>query len=214
VRRTGVLSVIAAAVVALAVCSQAAAASTPRGVLTQAEYQEFLDTEKAEAQIGHGAITQVARRDCSGLTNVSRLTRTEHAECEAAFVFFYRFTGFTTQFTGCAKHSAKSVERRCLERTTKTLSWSANRFLTTDSPSKRAALQRGFGGKCLGYLVLTPGQSSAMNKLVSGLRTLYRALVTGNSVALIRATERFSTDMSVARKALLVSGTVKVCRHE
>jgi hypothetical protein len=203
-----------AALVALAVCSQAAAASTPRGVLTQAEYQEFLDTEKAEAQLGHGAITQVARRDCRGLTNVSRLTRTEHAECEASFVFFYRLVEFTTQFTACAKDSAKSVERRCLERATKTFSWSANRFLTTDSASQRAALQRGFGGKCLGYLILTPAQRSAMNKLVSGLRNVNRALVTGNSVALIRATERFSADMSVARKALLVSGTVKVCRHE
>jgi hypothetical protein len=200
--------------VALTICATAAAGSVPRGVLSQAEYQEFLTTQKAEGHFGHGAITQVAQRDCRGLTNISRLTRTQHAECEASFVFFYRFIDLTTVFAACDKDSTKLAARRCLERTTKTLSWSTSRFLTTDSASKRAALQRGFGGRCLDYLILTPPQKSAMKQLASGLRGLDRALVIGNAPALVTAATEFTKEMSVARKALLVTATVTVCRHE
>ena len=214
VRRTSILIVMTAIVVAFAICATAAASSVPRGVLSQAEYQELLTTEKAEAHLGHGAITQVAQHDCRGLTNISRLTRTQHAECEAAFVFFYRFVNFTTAFTGCNKDSTKLAERRCLERTTKTLSWSTSRFLTTDSASRNAALQRGFGGKCLDYLILTPPQKTAMKGLASGLHGLYRALVVSNAAALVTAAKQFTAATSMARKALFVTATVKVCRHE
>lgn len=213
-RRTRIPSVIAALVVSLAVCSQAAAGAVPRGVLSQAEYQEFLNAAQAEARLGHGAITQVAQRDCSGLTNISPLTKAEHAECEASFVFFYRFVDFTTVFAGCDKDATRFAGRRCLGRATKTFSWSANRFLTTDRGSKNAALRRGFGGQCLGYLILTPPQKRAVNELASGLHSLNRALVTGNPTALPTASEDLSTAMTVARRALFVSGTVKVCRHE
>ena len=213
-RRTSILIVMTAIMVALAICATAAASSVPRGVLSQAEYQELVTTEKAEAHLGHGAITQVAQRDCRGLTNVSRLTRTQHAECEAAFVFFYRFIDFTTVFTGCEKDSTELAQRRCLERTTKTFSWSTSRFLVTDSASRNAALQRGFAGKCLDYLILTPPQKSAIKQLASGLRGLHRALVTGNAAALVTAAKQFTTDMSVAHKALFVTATVEVCRHE
>ena len=214
VQQTRILSIAATLILALAICSQAAATAVPRGVLTQPEFQEFLQTQKAEAQVPHGALTQAARRDCSALTNISGLTRAEHAECEASFVFFYRFLEFTSAFTACARDSSRSVERRCLERAIKTLSWSTNRFLTTDNASKRAALQRGFGGKCLGYLILTPAQRSAMDKLASGLHSLGRALAIENPAALIRATERFTADLSKARKVLLVTDTVTVCRHQ
>jgi hypothetical protein len=214
VGRTPILSVVAAIVIALAVCSEAAASSVPRGTLSQAEYQQFLKTEQAEAHLGHGAITQVARRTCSGLTNISRVTRTQHAECEASFVFFYRLIEFTTAFAGCGKDSTKLAERRCLQRTIRTLAWSTNRFLTTDSASRKAALQRGFGGKCLDYLILTPPQKSAMNRLASGLHGLNRALTVGNAATLVAAARQFTTDMSVARRTLFVSATVKVCRHE
>lgn len=213
-RGTRILSIIAAFGVGLAVCSPAAAGAVPRGVLSQAEYQEFLNTAQAEAHLGHQAITQVAQRDCSGLTNISALTKAEHAECEASFVFFYRFVDFTTVFAACDKDATELAGRRCLERATTTFSRSTNRFLTTDRSSKNAALQRGFGGECLAYLILTPPQKSAMNKLASGLHSLYRALVIGNPMALLTASEKFSTDTTLARKALFVSGTVKVCRHE
>ncbi len=53
-----------------------------------------------------------------------------------------------------------------------------------------------------------------MNELASGLHSLYRALVIGNPMALLTASEKFSTDTTLARKALFASGTVKVCRHE
>ncbi len=213
-RRTSILIVLTAIVVAVAICATAGASSVPRGVLSQAEYQEFLTTANAEAHLGHGAITLVAQRDCRGLTNISRLTRTQHAECEAAFVFFYRFVNFITVFTGCDRDSTKPAERRCLERATKTLSWSTSRFLTTDSASRNAALQRGFGGKCLDYLILTPPQKSAIKRLASGLQSLHRALVISNAAALVTAARQFTTDMSVAREALFVTATVKVCRHE
>ncbi len=206
--------IVMTAIVAVAICATAAASSVPRGVLSQAEYREFLTTEKAEAHLGHGAITQVAQRDCRGLTNISRVTRTQHAECEAEFVFFYRFIDYTTVLEGCDKDATMLAQRRCLERTTKTLSWSTSRFLKTDNASRRAALQRGFGGKCLDYLILTPPQKSAMTRLASGLHRLYQAVVIGNSTALLTAAKQLTVDTSVARKALFVTATVKVCRYE
>ena len=53
-----------------------------------------------------------------------------------------------------------------------------------------------------------------MKGLASGLHGLYRALVLINAVTLVTAAKRFDADMSVARKALFVTATVKVCRHE
>jgi hypothetical protein len=216
VRRAAILIAIAVLSAAIATDAAAAGSSTPppRGVLTSTEYQELLATAKAEQRPGHGTPTHIARRQCRALTNVSRLTTTQHAECEASLVFYYRIVGFTAGFGRCAKDPTPLGKRRCFEAATQSLHTSTERFLEKDSASRKAAIERGLSGKCLNYLILMPSQKHAMRSLATGLHAFARALVIGNELRLVKATKNFSTDLTVVLKSLSVPGSVKVCRHE
>ncbi len=215
-RRAAILIAIAVLSSAIATNAAAAGSSTPppRGVLTSTEYQELLATSKAQQTPGHGTPTHIARLQCRALTNVSRLTTTQHAECEASLVFYYRIVGFTATFGRCAKDPTPLGKRRCFEAATRSLHTSTDRFLNKDRASRKAAIARGLSGKCLEYLILTPSQKHALGRLATGLRAFGQALVIGNELRLLTATKAFSTDLTVALKSLSVPGSVKVCRHE
>lgn len=215
-RRTVVLIALVVLSATLATDAAAAGGSTPppRDVLTSTEYQELVATAKAEKSPGHGAVTQIAHRECRALNNVSRLTTTQHAECQASFVFYVRFVGYTTALVRCAKDSTKIIALRCVERMTQNLDTSTGRFLKTDSASRRAAVARGFSGKCLNYLILTPLQKHATKSLGPGLHGYARALTIGNQFRLVSASKRLGADIELAQKAMLVSAKVTVCRHD
>ena len=206
---------IASAILTVALATDATAASAPRGVLSSAEFKEFraLDSTFKTPPKQHLTITQTARRDCGSLTKVSRLTADEHAECEATLFFTFRLYGFASSLERCGKDSTKLTRIRCVLGTVDTLERVGRTYLRDDTASARAAAARGFTGKCLDYLIFTPHQRAAMTSLESGLKGYARAVRIGNVAAIVSASRRLGTVLSVTQKALDVTGNVNVCRH-
>lgn len=216
VRRTTFLSALVALLLVGTVVSAAAAGqkAPPRGVLTNVEYREFLAVQKAQKQRSKGrTLTQIVRNDCKALTNVSRITATQHAECVAGSFFFVRLDGFTAGLSRCAKKPSRSAKIGCIGRAANVLDHATRHFISRDAASTRAARARGITGRCLDYLILTPRQARPVHKLVPAVKGFVHALRAGNLLGLLNSTKRLSAVVSKIEK-VFTGGSVAVCRHE
>ena len=213
-RRTVILSAVLAAFAVAAVSPALAQPAAPRGVLTQAEYQGMLAAQHAIAHaFGPHAGAQSAHRACKTLSG-SRLMTTQRAECVASLIFFDNFTGFSSALARCEKGSANAAALPCLARVVGGFYTVSERFLKTDRASRRAALARGFSGRCFNFLVLTPHQLSAVRKIAGALFGFERALASLNLKALITEGKRTDSAISSGAKALVISPPLTACRHE
>jgi hypothetical protein len=211
VRRIAFL--IAIAIIALP--AGAAASTPPRGTLTGVEYKEFLALQKAERQKpkSHN-LAVIARQTCKSLTNVSRLTSTQHAECEASLIYSYEFFAFPYAVEQCAKLSTTPERSRCALSALSGFEQSVRAFIRTNAASTRAADPRHFTRRCLDYLLFTKQQAQATNRLSAGLRRYTRAVRGGSAGAITAAGTRLDSDLVSSRQAMSLNVSVSACRHE
>jgi hypothetical protein len=213
VRRIAFLTTIAIAIMALP--AGAAASAPPRGVLTGVEYHEFLALQKAERQKpkSHN-LAVIARQTCRSLTNVSRLTSTQHAECEASLIYSYEFFAFPYAVEQCAKLSATPARSRCALSALSGFEKSVRAFIRTNAASTRAADPRHFTRRCLEYLLFTKQQAEATNRLSAGLTRYARAVRGGSAGVITAAGTRLDSDLVGSRQAMSFNISVSACRHE
>lgn len=217
-RRATTLAILIATAVALlgTVPTAGAASSPPRGVLTRVEYNELLAVRKAERKkpTSHN-LAVIARKTCRSLTNVSRLTTTQHAECEASLIYSYEFVAFPYAAQECAKIATTTAERsKCLLTADAAFDGSVRAFIRTNAASVRATNPRHFSRRCLDYLVFTRQQARATSRLAAGLRQYARALRGGNAGAITAAGNRLDSDLVSSRQAMSLNISVSVCRHQ
>ena len=214
-RRTRIFSAAVAALLSLSAAIPALASPPPpHGMLTGTEYNELLATQQAVNRRGQsGTVTGIARRDCSRLNGVSRLTSTQHAECVAALLFFYHFAQFTPELARCQKKPVGSRQVRCTLRASNDLYRFTQGFIRTNVASNSAVRARGLTGQCFDYLVFTTPQARAMHSLIAGLLSFMRAVRSGNPAAPARAGRRLEQDVTLTGTAFDTTGTVAVCPH-
>jgi UrcA family protein len=213
VRRTVILILTAALVVALPV--SAAASAPPRGVLTAVEYKEFLALQKAERQKPKSRnLAVIARQTCKSLTNVSRLTSTQHAECEASLIYSFEFFAFPYAIQQCEKLSATAQQSSCALTAIDGFKKSVRAFIRTNAASTRAADPRHFTRRCLDYLLFTKRQAQATNRLSAGLTRYARAIRGGSGGVITAAGTRLDSDLVSSRQAMSLTISVSACRHE
>lgn len=215
-RRTTFLSALVALLLIGTVVSAAAAGqkAPPRGVLTNVEFREFLALQKTGKKAPKGrTLTQAARNECKALTNVTRITSTQHAECVAGWFFFVRLYGFTTRLSHCAKKASRSAKIGCIGRAGKSLDRATRHFIRTDAASARAARARGITGKCLDYLILTPRQAPPVHELIPAVKGFVHALRAGNLLGILNTSKRLAAVLGRIQK-VFTGGSVTVCRHE
>jgi hypothetical protein len=213
VRRTVILILTAALVVALPV--SASASAPPRGVLTGVEYKEFLALQKAERKKPKSRnLAVIARQTCKSLTNVSRLTSTQHAECEASLIYSYEFVAFPYAVEQCAKLSTTPERSRCALTAITGFEKSVRAFIRTNVASTSAADPRHFTHRCLEYLLFTKQQAQATNRLSAGLTRYARALRRGSAGTVTAAGTKLDSDLVSSRQAMSFNISVSVCRHE
>jgi hypothetical protein len=213
VRRIAFLVTTAILIVALP--AAAAASATPRGVLSGAEYKEFLTVQKAERKKpkSHN-LAVIARQTCKSLTNVSRLTSTQHAECEASLIYSYEFVAFPYALEQCPKLSTAPDQSSCLLSSTNLFENAVRAFIRTNAASTRSADPRHFTRRCLDYLLFTKQQAKATDRLSAGL-TRYARAVRGESAGTITAAgTRLDSDLVGSRQAMSLNITVSACRHQ
>jgi hypothetical protein len=215
-RRTAILVALTAALLSLALSAAAAASSPPRGVLTKIEYRELEASFRAMKHVAKegGTPTHIARHTCRALTNATRLTAAEHAECEASLIFTYRFFTFPYEAEHCQKRPTSAGEIRCTLAAVKRFEKAVRVFIRTDAASTRAADPRGFTRRCLNYLIFTRQQARTTKALATGLQHLARAIRLGSATALTSATNRVDSEMVASRQAMSFAITVDACPHE
>jgi hypothetical protein len=212
VRRIAFL--LATAILIVAVPAGAAASAPPRGVLSSVEYKELSAVQKAERKKpkSHN-LTVIARQTCKALTNVSRLTATQHAECEASLIYTYEFVAYPYEVQDCAKLSTTSEQSSCTLSATNLFKASVRAFIRTNTASTRAADSRHFTRRCLDYLLFTRQQARATNRLSAGLTRYARAVRAGNAGAITAADTRLDSDLVSSRQAMSLNISVSACRH-
>ena len=211
-----VLIAIVATLFCATLAAGASASAPPRGVLTKVEYNELHASFEAMKHAGktHGTLTHIARHTCRALTNASRLTSAEHAECEASIIYSYEFFAFPYALEQCAKRSTATARSRCVLRATNAFQKSVRAFIRTDAASVRATNPRHFTRKCLAYLVFTPQQARATRALSAGLRHYAHAIRSGSAGKLTAAGNRLNNDLVNQRQAMSLNISVSVCRHQ
>jgi hypothetical protein len=212
VRRIAFL--VATAVLVVAVPAGAAVSAPPRGVLSSVEYNELAAVVKAERKKpkSHN-LAVIARQTCKSLTNVSRLTATQHAECEASLIYSYEFVAFPYEVQECAKLSTTSEQSSCTLNATDLFKASVRAFIRTNTASTRAADPRHFTRRCLDYLLFTRQQARATNRLSAGLTRYARAVRAGSAGAITAADTHLDSDLVSSRQAMSLNISVSVCRH-
>jgi hypothetical protein len=212
-RRTAILILTAFLLVALPV--SASASASPRGVLSSVEYNELLGVQKAEKKKpkSHN-LTVIARQTCKSLTHVSRLTTTQHAECEASLIYSFEFFEFPYAVQECAKASTTPAQLKCVLAAVTPFEKSVRAFIRTNAASARAADPRHFTRRCLDYLLFTRQQAQATNRLAAGLRRYARAAKSGNSGTTTAAGNRLDSDLVSSRQAMSLNISVSVCRRQ
>jgi hypothetical protein len=214
-RRTGILVVLAVALVTVLTGAAVAAKPVPRDTLTNAEYHEFLAVQKAQKQKPKTKnLAQIARLDCKPLTAATRLTSTQHAECVAALFFFARQFAYTEALQQCEKATSKLTALHCIVHSTDAMYRATRNFTATNAASVRAADARGITGKCFDYLVFTPRQAKVMTALAKALRGFENGLEAGNQSTTSRFGTRLTTELRASLKVFDVTGDVSVCRHQ
>lgn len=213
VRRTAILTVTAIFVAALA--ASALASPPPRGALSKVEYNEFLALQRAERKKPTSRnLAVIARQTCRSLTNVTRLTATQHAECEASLIYSYAFFAFPYEVGLCAKDTTTPQQDKCLLSATNSFEASVRAFISTNAASTRAADARHLPRRCLEYLLFTRQQAQATNRLAAGLKRYARAVRAGNSAAIAAADTKLDSDLVGSRQAMSLNITVSVCAHQ
>jgi hypothetical protein len=215
-RRAAIVSSMVVALLASAVGQSAAAGPAPRGVLTKTEYSELHAVYESIKHAGRqqGTPTSIARHSCRYLTNASRLTSAERAECEASLIFTYRFFAFPYAAARCAKAPTAAGRRRCLLPAVGLFARSVNAFIRTNSASLRAVAPRHFSRRCLDYLVFTPDQSRTTTALADGLRRYAAAVRRGSADAVTTAVNRVDNELVASRQAMSFSISLSACRHQ
>lgn len=215
-RRILLLSAIMTALFGASIAASAATSTPPRGTLTKAEYREFQASYAAMKQVGkyRGTLAQLARHTCRALTDISKLTSAERAECEASLVYSYEFVAFPYAGQVCAKRSTAPARVRCVLGAARTFEASITAFIRTNAASSRAARPRHFSRRCLAYLLFTPQQARTTRALLTGLRRYARAVRNGSAGAVSAAETRLNSDLVNQRQAMSLNITVDVCRHQ
>jgi hypothetical protein len=213
VRRIAFL--VATAILILALPAGAAVSAPPRGVLSSVEYKELSAVQKAERKKpkSHN-LAVIARQTCKSLTNVSRLTSTQHAECEASLIYSYEFVAFPYELQQCAKLSTTPEQSSCALSATNLFKTSVRAFISTNTASRRAADPRHFTRRCLDYLLFTKQQAQATNRLSAGLTRYARAVRDGSAGAITAADTRLDSDLVGSRQAMSLNISVSACRHQ
>jgi len=206
---------VATAILIVALAPGAAASAPPRGVLSGVEYNEFLAVQKAEREKpkSHN-LAVIARQTCKSLTNVSRLTSTQHAECEASLIYSYEFFAFPYALEQCPKLSTTPEQSRCALSATNLFERSVRAFIRTNAASTRAADPRHFTRRCLEYLLFTKHQAQATNRLSAGLTRYARAVRDGSAGPITAAGTRLDSDLVSSRQAMSLNINVSACRHQ
>jgi hypothetical protein len=209
-------SVTAGTTLAASATASPAASAPPRGVLTKVEYRELYASFEAMKHVGkaRGTLMYVARHTCRALTNVSRLTSAERAECEASIIYSYEFFAFPYAVQQCAKRSTVPARTRCALNATSAFEKSVRALIRRNAASVSATNPRHFTRKCLAYLVFTPQQARATAALSAGLRRYARAVRGGKAGAITSAGNRLNSDLVNQRQAMSLNISVSVCRHE
>jgi hypothetical protein len=209
--RTQILSAVVASLLALLLASAATGSTTPRGVLTHAEYQELLANQKTLAHAKAGANPT---RACRALTGLSHLTETQHSECLTELPFFTAFLNFDHAVNHCQKSKNAVTDYLCIYEVVDGLYKDTVAFLNTNRTATAAVTQRGLTGKCFDDLVFTRNQTRAMTRLATGLHKFARDVMHINVPALKADQHPVDADIASAANVMLVSATVTVCRHE
>jgi hypothetical protein len=206
---------IATAILIVALPAGAAASAPPRGVLSGVEYNEFLAVQKAERERpkSHN-LAVIARQTCKSLTSLSRLTSTQHAECEASLIYSYEFFAFPDAVEECAKLSTTPEQSSCALNATNIFKKSVRAFIRTNAASTRAADPRHFTRRCLDYLLFTKQQAQATNRLSAGLTRYARAVRDGSAGPITAAGTRLDSDLVSSRQAMSFNISVSACRHQ
>lgn len=215
-RRVAILVALTVALASVAVATSAAATQPPRGVLTKIEYRELYASFEAMKHPSrtHGSLTYIARRACRSLTDATRLTAAEHAECEASLIYSYRFYAFPYAVARCAKAATATARSRCGLRAAGIFARSVRAFIRTNAASARAAAPRHFTHRCLEYLLFTRAQASTTDALAAGLRRYARAIRSGSASRTTAADNRLNSDLVASRQAMSFNISVSVCRHQ
>lgn len=220
-RRIGILialatSLLSATLAASAAASAPPAPTAPRGVLTKVEYNELYASFEALKHLSktHGTLTYVARHTCAALTDATRLTTAERAECEASIIYSYEFVAFPYALQRCAKRPTAPGRTGCALNATNAFQRSVRAFIRTNAASVSATNPRHFSKRCLAYLVFTPQQARATAALSAGLKRYARAVRSGSAGAVTSAGNRLDSDMVNQRQAMSLNITVNVCRHQ
>lgn len=202
------------AVLAATMGAAAAAKPVPRGTMTSAEYHEFLAVQKAARHAPNSRNPVfIAAAECKALTNLSRVTSTQHAECEADYIFFVHLVSYTPAIARCTRAGSGLAAISCFLKATGKVERATENFFRTDAASRRAATARGFTGKCLDYLVLTSRQSRAMHRFASAARAFALAISAANGPALKRLGPRLTVALEATIKTF-TGGSVSVCPHQ
>jgi hypothetical protein len=221
VRRTAILILTTLVVVVLPVSTAASTAASapasapPRGVLSSVEYKELSAVQKAERKKPESHnLAVIARQTCKSLTNVSRLTTAQHAECEASLIYSYEFYAFPYALEQCGKVSTTPGPVACVLDATTSFEKSVRAFIRTNAASVKATDPRHFTQRCLDYLVFTRQQAQTTNRLVAGLRRYTRAIRGGKAGAITNAGNRIDSDLVSSKQAMSLNISVSVCRHQ
>jgi hypothetical protein len=212
VRRIALL--VATAILIMALPAGAAASAPPRGALSSVEYKELSAVQKAERKKpkSHN-LAVIARQTCKSLTNVSRLTSTQHAECEASLIYSYEFVAFPDEIQECAKLSTAPEQSSCALSATNLFKTAVRAFIRTNAASTRAADPRHFTRRCLDYLLFTKQQAQATNRLSAGLTGYAGAVRNGSAGPITAADTRLDSDLVSSRQAMSLNISVSACRH-
>lgn len=181
--RLGFLSLLAAALLAVAIATAGtAAASSPRGRLTQHEF-----TLLSAAQLGLGQVFGLgsskralaqAEDQCMGVTfGVSTpLLVSERASCLRQLTLTLLLESYRKTSDRCQGRPSEAAKLRCAVPIDKRLAGAARATYAVDAKVMRVSERRGFVGRCLAALAFTQAQLADQHKLARASRTLLTSI--------------------------------------
>lgn len=175
--RAGILSVVAAGLLALGCGAAPTLAAPPRDMLTSKEYA-LLTASRMGLQ---SALTEkqpnwivAAQNACGTLTyeTSTPLLASQKASCLASLELRVELTGFSPAFKKCAKGGVKRTVL-CRAPLYQQLARNAANAYTVERKAQQAIVKRGFTGACISLLGSTPPQLRNSRKLAASTRKLY-----------------------------------------
>jgi hypothetical protein len=201
--------------VVLALSTGVAAASTSPN-LTNSEYQQLVAFQGSASagSVKTLAAVRAAKRDCRTLSPVSRLMRSDRADCNASFAWVEASFGAVQRLKACAHTRTAATRFSCLRAAYVRLERSVRALYRDELSVHRATIARGFTGACELALSESPKTLTHEGQMSTDLTKLLAAMKLRNVLAVQKWGSLYDAATAETESTSSRTPSVSVCPHQ